>query len=131
MSKQNNQKPTDAEIEILAILWKHGVATVREIHEEINRHRQTAYTTTLKMLQIMTEKGLVGRDETNRAHVYRARLEREATERTFARELLQKVFGGSASQLVMRVLESKPSDERELAEIRKIIERAERSADNK
>ncbi len=83
------------------------------------------------MLQNMTEKGLVERDESNRAHVYRANLGREATERTFAQDLIKRVFSGSASQLIMRVLESEPSDAEELAAIRRIIEKAERRVKGK
>lgn len=131
MSRRNLQQPTEAELEILAVLWKRGEATVREIHDEINSHKPTAYTTTLKMLQIMDEKGLVERDKTSRAHIYRAKLERAATERSFAQDLLQRVFGGSASQLIIRVLESKPSDAEELAAIRRIIDEAEKDVRKK
>lgn len=113
-------------MEILSVLWKRRSATVREIHDDLNVQKPTAYTTTLKIMQIMTEKGLIERDETNRAHVYQAKLEREATQRTFARDLLQRVFGGSASQLVLRVLESKPSNAEELAAIRQLIDEAEK-----
>ena len=131
MSKRNVQQPTESELKILAVLWKHKAATVREIHEEINLKKPTTYTTTLKTLQVMDEKGLVERDKTNRAHVYRAKLEREATERTFAQDLLQRVFGGSAPQLIMRVLEAKPSDAEELAVIRRMIDEAESDAREK
>jgi BlaI family transcriptional regulator, penicillinase repressor len=128
MRKLNPQQPTEAELEILVILWTRGHSTVREIHDEIGSRRPTAYTTTLKMLQIMDDKGLVGRDRTNRAHVYQALIEREATERGFAQGLLQTVFGGSVSQLIIRVLESRPSDAEELAAIRRVIDEAERKA---
>ncbi len=131
MPRQSAHKPTAGEMEILVILWEHDAATVRQVHELLNVNKPTAYTTTLKMLQNMTEKGLVERDESNRAHVYRARLGRETTERTFAQDLIKKVFGGSASQLIMRVLESEPSDAEELAVIRRIIEKAERKVKGK
>ena len=131
MSKRSLPQPTAAELEILSHLWKHGAATVREIHDEINLRKPTAYTTTLKILQNMDDKGLVERDKTNRAHVYRAKLERETTQRNFAKDLLQKVFGGSAEQLIIRVLESKPSDAEELAAIRRIIDKAEKEIKKK
>ena len=131
MQKSSTQKPTQGEMEILVILWKHDAATVRQIHELLNVHKPTTYTTTLKMLQNMTEKGLVERDESNRAHVYRAKLGREITERTFAQDLIKRVFSGSASQLIIRVLESEPSDSEELAAIRRMIEKAERRAKGK
>ena len=128
MPRRNAQKPTEAEMEILAVLWRRGAATVREIHEIISAEKPSAYTTTLKLLQIMTGKGLVEREEAGRAHVYRAKLKRETTQRKFTEDLLNRVFGGSAAQLVMRVLESKPADAEELAEIRQMIDKAERSA---
>ncbi len=131
MLKRSTQNPTAGEMEILVILWKKDTATVRQIHELLNVHKPTTYTTTLKMLQIMTEKGLVERDESNRAHVYRANLGREITERTFAQDLIRRVFSGSASQLIIRVLESEPSDAEELAAIRRIIEKAERRVKGK
>jgi predicted transcriptional regulator len=128
MSKQN-QKPTEAELEILGVLWQRDAATVREVHEVLNAIKPTGYTTVLKTLQIMTEKNLVERDEEARAHVYRARIEREATQRKFAEDLLKRVFGGSASQLVMRVLETKPASDEELNEIRRMIDAAESKGD--
>ena len=131
MPRQSTQRPTAGEMEILVILWMNDAATVRQIHELLNVHKPTAYTTTLKMLQIMTEKGLVERDVSNRAHVYRAKLGREITERTFAQDLIRRVFSGSASQLIIRVLESEPSDAEELAAIRQIIEKAERRVKGK
>lgn len=131
MNKQNKQKPTEAELEILSVLWQREAATVREVHETINAQKPAAYTTILKMLQIMTEKGLVERDASDRAHVYRAAVAREATQRRFAEDLLKRVFGGSASQLVMRVLETKPASEDELNEIRQMLDEAERKAQGK
>lgn len=125
MPRQSIQKPTEAELEILSILWQRETATVREVHEIINERRPTAYTTVLKMLQIMTEKNLVERETEQKAHVYRAKIEQATTERNFAEDLLQRVFGGSAAQLVMRVLETKPASETELAEIRQMLDEAE------
>ncbi len=132
MKKQNQQlKPTEAELEILSILWQQKAATVRDVHEILNANKPTVYTTVLKTLQIMTEKGLVERDESSKAHVYRAAIEQDTTERRFAEDLLRRVFGGSAKQLVMRVLEMKPASEEELAEIRQLLDEAERSAKEK
>lgn len=131
MTRRKTKKPTEAEMQILVVLWEKKAATVREIHELLNVGKPTAYTTTLKMLQNMTEKDLVERDDSNRAHVYRAKLGRETTERTFARDLIKRVFGGSASQLIIRVLESEPSDAEELAAIRQMIEKAERKVKGK
>ena len=125
MSRNNIQKPTEAELEIVSILWQRETATVREVHEIINERRPTAYTTVLKTLQIMTEKDLVERETDQKAHVYRAKIEQAATERTFAEDLLRRVFGGSAAQLVMRVLETKPASDEELAQIRQMLDEAE------
>jgi predicted transcriptional regulator len=125
MSKLN-QKPTEAELEILGVLWQHGEATVREVYEILNGVKPTGYTTVLKMLQIMTEKGLVEPDKSNRAHVYRALLEQAATQKRFAVDLLNKLFGGSASQLVMRVLETEAASTEELAQIRQMLDEAQR-----
>ena len=126
MRRQTKLKPTEAELEILSLLWERGAMTVREVHEVLNEIRPTAYTTALKMLQIMTEKSLVERDDSNRAHVYQAKVEQATTERDFAEDLLDRVFGGSATKLMIRVLEAKPASENELEEIRQLIDEAER-----
>ncbi len=117
----NVPRPTDAELEILRVLWERGEGTVREVREDLETRRPTGYTTVLKQLQIMTEKGLVRRDASERAHVYRARLAREATETQLVGDLLDRAFGGSASRLVLRALASKPASAEELAEIRKLL----------
>ncbi len=124
MSKPN--KPTTAELEILAVLWELGPATVKEVHEVINERRPTIYTTVLKFLQIMSEKGLVERDAANKAHVYRAALSQEQTQKTLVSDLLEKAFRGSALKLVQHILETKPTSAEELAEIRQMITEAER-----
>lgn len=124
MRKQDKLKPTEAELEVLTVLWERSAATVREVHEVLNEIRPTIYTTVLKILQIMFEKGLVERDESNRAHIYRAVIEQAATERKFTEDLLQRVFGGSAAKLVIRVLETNPASDEELAEIRRMIDEA-------
>jgi len=114
-------KPTDAELGILNVLWKRGALTVKEIHEVMGE--ETGYTTTLKLLQIMTEKGLVVRNESQRAHVYQARHTETDTQRQLLTGLLNKAFSGSTSQLVMQALASKRATAEELAEIKKLIER--------
>jgi predicted transcriptional regulator len=121
MSKQT-PRPTDAELAILRILWARGASTVRQVHEVLSRERPTAYTTALKLLQIMTEKGLVRRDESDRTHVYHSRLSEEQTQRQLVRDLLDRAFGGSASKLVMQALAAKRTSSEELTEIRKLID---------
>lgn len=115
-------RPTDAELAILRILWEHGSCTVRQVHDELSRDRPSAYTTALKMLQIMTEKGLVRRDESERSHVYQSRLTEEQTQRQLVRDLLDRAFGGSASKLVMQVLSARRATQEELGEIRRLID---------
>lgn len=115
-------RPTDTELAILRILWERGASTVREVHEALSRARPAAYTTALKMLQIMTAKGLVRRDVTDRTHVYQAKLSEEQTQRQLVRDLVDRAFGGSASKLVLQALASKRATTEELVEIRKLIE---------
>ena len=116
------RKPTDAELAILRVLWARGPSTVRQVHEELSRDRPAAYTTALKLMQIMTEKGLVARDERDRTHVYHPRLSEEQTQRQLVRDLLDRAFGGSSSKLVMQALASKRATPEELGEIRKLID---------
>jgi predicted transcriptional regulator len=104
------------------VLWERGASTVRQVHEALIRERPTAYTTALKMLQIMTEKGLVRRDESDRTHVYFPRLSEEQTQRQLVRDLLDRAFGGSASKLVMQALATKRASAEELIEIRRLID---------
>ncbi|HWM92226.1 MAG TPA: BlaI/MecI/CopY family transcriptional regulator [Thermoanaerobaculia bacterium] len=118
-------RPTDAELAILRVLWRRGPSTVRQIHEEMTPRSPTVYTTVLKLLQIMTEKGLVERDESQRAHVYVARLPEEQTLEQLVGDLLDRAFEGSASRLVMRALESRPASREELAEIRRLLDTME------
>ena len=118
-------RPTDAELEILRVLWEAGQATVREVQERLEARRASGYTTVLKQLQIMTEKGLVERDESGRAHVYRPSVSREATESQLVGDLLDRAFGGSAARLVMRALAAKPASEREIGEIRRLLARVQ------
>ena len=115
-------RPTDAELAILRVLWERGPSTVRQVHDVLSRERPTAYTTALKLLQIMTDKGLVRRDETDRTHIYHSRLTEEQTQRQLVRDLLDRAFGGSAAKLVMQALAARRATPDELVEIRKLIE---------
>lgn len=122
MPKPSTPRPTDAELAILRVLWERGPSTVRQVHDVLARERPTAYTTALKLLQIMTEKGLVRRDETDRTHIYQARWSEEQTQRQLVRDLLERAFGGSAAKLVMQALAAKRASVEELGEIRKLID---------
>lgn len=116
-------RPTEAELEILQVLWKHGACTVRDVHEVLHRRSSTGYTTALKQLQIMHDKGLVVRDETQRAHVYRAAISRERTQKRLLADMVKRVFGGSPSRLVLQALgDHKPSRD-EVREIRELLNR--------
>jgi len=123
--KISRPRPTDGELEILRVLWEGGASTVRQLHETLEARRPAGYTTVLKLLQIMTEKGLVRRDESERAHIYEARVPREETERQLVGDLLEKAFSGSASALVMRALSSKKTSPEELARIRRLLDEME------
>ncbi len=115
-------RPTDAELAILSVIWRLGSSTVRAIHEEMLRDQpHLGYTTVLKLLQIMTDKGLVVRDESNRAHVYSAKESEESTQRKLVRDLVDRAFDGSAIQLVMQALSAKKASPDELAEIRQLL----------
>jgi predicted transcriptional regulator len=115
-------RPTDAELAILKVLWRRGPSTVREVHEEIRATQETAYTTTLKLLQIMAEKGIVARDESQKSHVYRPLHAEEQVKTGFVRDLIDKVFQGSASQLVISALGTKPATPGEIDEIRRMLD---------
>jgi predicted transcriptional regulator len=118
-------RPTPAELEILRVLWEAGPSTVRTIQEVLERDRPTGYTTVLKLLQIMTDKGLVTRDETNRAHVYAPGVAQGQTQGQFVGDLMERVFGGSASKLVINALSVRKASAEELAEIRRVLDRLE------
>jgi len=130
MTDKPNQppRPTDAELDILTVLWSRGPSTVREVHEDVARRKPTQYTTVLKTLQIMAEKGLVKRDEKERAHVYDASRPREWTQRQLAGDLLQRAFAGSAKSLLMGALSARKASKKELAELRQMLEEYERGA---
>jgi BlaI family transcriptional regulator, penicillinase repressor len=120
------RKPTASELEILRVLWAQGPSTVREVHEALSEEKSLGYTTVLKLLQIMTIKGTVRRNETQRAHVYQAGLPAELTKRQLAGDMLQRVFEGSASQLMMHALAGKKSSREEIEEIRRLLDEYER-----
>jgi predicted transcriptional regulator len=115
-------RPTDAELEILTVLWSIGPATVREVHNEIVRMRAAQYSTILKFMQIMAEKGLVLRDESRRAHVYKPARPREWTQRQLAGHLLERAFAGSAKALLVGALSARKASKKELAGIRKLLD---------
>jgi len=115
-------RPTEAELELLRILWQTQPATVREIYDKLNQDRVSGYTTVLKLLQIMTAKGLVVRDEANRAHVYRAAISQDAMQSKIIKDLSVRLFSGSAAQLALHALAMEPASQNELDEIRALIE---------
>lgn len=115
-------RPTDAELEILTVLWSIGPATVRDVYEVIRRRRRAQYSTILKFMQIMAEKGLVRRDESERAHVYEPAKPREWTQRQLAGDLLQRAFSGSAKALMIGALSARKASKEELAELRKFLD---------
>jgi predicted transcriptional regulator len=126
MARRIRPRPTDAELAILGVLWERGPCTVRQVREALGRDKPTGYTTALKLLQVMTEKGLVLRDESRRTHVYRADASEEQTQGQLVGDLIRRAFGGSARKLVMRALASEPASAEELAEIRGLLDRIER-----
>jgi BlaI family transcriptional regulator, penicillinase repressor len=125
--KPTPQKPTASELEILRILWSRGPSTVREVYESLSETKDLGYTTVLKLLQIMTTKGTVRRNETQRAHVYEAGIPAEQTKRQLAGDILQKVFEGSASQLMMHALAGRRASREELEEMRRLLDDYERN----
>jgi predicted transcriptional regulator len=124
MPRKPTPRPTDAELGILSVLWRRGPSTVRQVLETLDG---TGYTTVLKLLQIMTDKRLVERDESQRAHVYRARDSEQATQRHLVGDLLDRAFDGSAAKLVLQALAARPASSREMSEIRKLLDEAEPS----
>jgi len=119
--KQNPRKPTNAEVAILRVLWSRGPSTVREVARTMGR--EAAYTTVLKLLQNMTDKGLVVRDESSRTHVYSAASPEEQTQRQLVADMVDKVFDGSAAKLIMQALAAAKTSPKELAEIRKLLDK--------
>jgi BlaI family transcriptional regulator, penicillinase repressor len=115
-------KPTESELEILRVLWERSEATVRDVHEELSKTKDAGYTTTLKLMQIMHEKGMVKRDESNKTHKYIPLLSREKTQKQFVGKMIDTLFEGSSSQLVMQALGNHKASKEELEEIQKLID---------
>jgi predicted transcriptional regulator len=124
--KQNTRRPTDAELTILQVLWDRGPSTVRDVYTILNSGKDVGYTTVLKLMQIMTDKGLVERDENCRPQLYRPCIPREQTERQLIKDLVDRAFGGSAKRLVMQALEGKKASPSELAQIEKLLNKLDR-----
>jgi len=126
MKQESKNNPTPSELEILHILWTRGPSTVREIHEVLSKEKDVGYTSALKLLQIMTGKGLVTRTVDQRAHVYTSTQPAETTKQQFAADVLQRVFRGSASQLMQHVLSGRRGSKKEIEEIRRMLDEYER-----
>ncbi len=126
MLKDSPQKPTASELEILRVLWARGPSTVREVHEALSEKKAIGYTTVLKLLQIMTAKGSVRRDEGQRAHVYEACQPATETKRQLVGDVLQRVFEGSARELLMHALDGRRTSKKELEELRRLLDEYER-----
>lgn len=122
MPRRKSSHVTDAELEILRILWDRGPVTVRQVHESLARGQDVRYTTVLKTMQNMFEKGLLARDESERSHVYRARLKQTDTERRLVRDFMDKVFDGATEQLVLQALNAKSVSPEDLANIRRMLD---------
>jgi predicted transcriptional regulator len=122
MTTESFTKPTEAELELLRILWEIEPATVRDVYDALNRRRAAGYTTVLKLMQIMAVKGLVVRDEASRAHVYRATMSQDTMQSQILRDLSVRLFSGSAAQLAMHALAMEPASASELDEIKALIE---------
>jgi len=121
MARHKSSQPTDRELTILRILWDEGPSTVRQVNEAMNKGGDTGYTTTLKLMQIMTEKGLLQRDDSQFKHIYKPVYSEERTQKQLVVDLLDKAFSGSAEKLVMRALSAKKVSPKELARIRKLL----------
>lgn len=128
MADNHSPKPTDGELEILQVLWQNGPATVRFVNDELNKIKEVGYTTTLKIMQLMTEKNMVRRDESNRSHVYEPLLKEETTQKQLLHKFLDTTFRGSASKLVMQALGNHQTTPEELDEIRELLNKLEGGA---
>ena len=122
MARNALPRPTDGELAILRVLWTDGPGTVRDIHGKLQGDRAVGYTTVLKLLQIMTEKGLVRRDESDRTHVYRAAASEDHTQKQLVRDLLDRAFGGSAQKLILQALSTRKASREELDQIRTLLD---------
>lgn len=123
MPRPASSQPTDVELQILSVLWERGPSPVREIHKRLEADKGTNYSTTVKMLSVMLEKGLVKRDENVRPHVYRAAYSQDRTQKRMLAALIDRVYNGSAMSLVLQALSSRPASKAELEEIRELIDR--------
>jgi len=121
MDKNKMMKPTEGELEILGILWNNGTATVRTVHEEICKSKEAGYTTTLKLMQIMFEKGLVTRDSSNKTHIYQPAVTKEKTQKQFVNKMINSLFAGSSADLVMHALGGNNASNDELEKIQTLI----------
>ena len=128
MGRRATNGPTQAELEILSILWQRGPSTVRKVNEELNRQRPTGKTTTLKLMQIMRAKGLLERDESVRPQVYCPTLSKERAQGRLLHDLLERAFDGSAGQMALRALATRKASRKELAEIRRLLDEMERGS---
>lgn len=122
MSITNKIKPTGSELEILQIIWQRETATVREVHEELSKTKTSGYTTTLKLMQIMFEKGIVTRDDSSKTHIYRAAVSRKKTQKQFLDKMINGLFGGSSTELVLQALGNQQASKSELDEIQKYLD---------
>lgn len=127
MKHATPQKPTAAELQILQVLWERGPSTVREVHDALREEKALGYTTVLKLMQIMTAKGLVRRNEDQRAHVYEAQQPAEKTKRQLAADVLERVFDGSARELMLHALAAQRSSRQEIEELRNLLDEHERN----
>jgi len=125
--KDTPQKPTTSELQILQVLWERGPSTVRDVHDALQAEKALGYTTVLKLMQIMTAKGLVRRDEQQRAHVYEAQQPAEKTKRQLAADVLERVFDGSARELMLHALAAQRSSKKEIEELRSLLDEHERN----
>lgn len=121
MASNKHIKPTESELEILQILWEKGDATVREVHEILAQHKDAGYTTTLKLMQIMFEKGIVTRDDSSKTHIYKANISRENTQQQMLGKMINTLFMGSSSQLVMQALGNSKHSKEELEQIQQLL----------
>jgi len=121
MTLIKNNRPTESELEILQVLWNEGAATVRRVHEELSKTKDSGYTTTLKLMQIMFEKGLVTRDDSNKTHIYQPAVSREKTQKLFLNKMIDTLFAGSPANLVLQALGGHVASEEELEKIELLI----------
>jgi predicted transcriptional regulator len=127
MNVSKNLKPTESELDILKILWNKESATVREVHAELSKTKESGYTTTLKLMQIMFEKGLVKRDDSSKTHIYEPAISKQRTQKQFLDKMINTLFAGSSTQLVLQALGNQKSTKDELEEIQKYLDNLKKS----